>query len=524
MRRTLVLHPFLFALFPILSTYSQNVEQLSPAQTFTSVAILLGFTAIMFPLFALILRSAARAGMLVSLFLFLFFSFGAVHRALWHGEAQVPASGALILLAVWVAILLGGAALIVMIRRGLGEITKILNVVAATLVTFSLVNISIHELGSSTALEDAGSAEPIQLAQTDPPPVEELPDIYYIVLDGYARADILEKVYSYDNSEFLEYLERKGFFVASRSHANYAQTTLSLTSSLNLGYLDDLASQVGSESGDCHPLYRLFDNNVVVQFLKQQGYLIATFPSGYTPTTLDSADVYMGSEQPWNELEIALLMSTPIPWIVISQSQFDPYAPHISRIRYTLEHLAGAAQLESPHFVFAHVVAPHPPFVFDERGNAVQQNRGYTIEDGNRFLELGGTREEYREGYTKQLSFVNAQVMTALDSLLSAQSSRPAIIILQADHGPGLLLDWEHLENTYLPERLSILNAILLPGEDSAGLYDEITPVNTFRLILNRHFGTELELLEDESYFSTPEHPYRFVNVTDKVRSGEFLR
>ena len=82
-------------------------------------------------------------------------------------------------------------------------------------------------------------------------------------------------------------------------------------------------------------------------------------------------------------------------------------------------------------------------------------------------------------------------------------------------------LDWENPENTYFKERLAILNAVHLPGGDSTGLYDEMTPVNTFRLIFNRYFGTELELLEDESYFSLWDRPYEFIDVTEDVRSGE---
>lgn len=524
MKRTFVIHPFLFALFPILFIYAENKEHLSLSQIWTSVVILLGFALIVLLLFTLVLRSAARAGMLLSLFLLLFFSYGVVHRALWEGRTEIPLAYSQMLLIVWAVLFFGGAALVIWIRRGLEEITKILNIMALILVMFSLVNIGLYELRTRSALQGNDNTERIQLAQTRSVQGDELPNIYYIILDGYARADILEELYNYDNSEFLEFLDQKGFSVADESQSNYAQTALSLASSLNLSYLDDVASRVGPESGDRQPLQRMIRSSAAVQFLKQQGYLTVAFPTGYAPTTLDDADVYMDSGLAWNSLEILLLGYTPIPWLVANQSQLNPYAPHIFRIQYALEHLAGTAQLQSPHFVFAHVVAPHPPFVFDEHGNETPQSRGFTIEDGNHFLELGGTREEYVEGYTSQLSFVNDQIMAIVDNLLSYQSSRPAIIILQSDHRPGLLLDWEHSENTYFKERLSILNAVLLPGGDSTSFYAKMTPVNTFRLIFNQYFGTELELLEDESYFSIWERPYEFINVTDAVRSGEPAR
>ena len=56
--------------------------------------------------------------------------------------------------------------------------------------------------------------------------------------------------------------------------------------------------------------------------------------------------------------------------------------------------------------------------------------------------------------------------------------------------------------------------------------YDTITPVNTFRVILNHYFDQRLELLPDESYYSFWDLPYEFVRVTAAVKrdtAGYFL-
>jgi hypothetical protein len=100
-----------------------------------------------------------------------------------------------------------------------------------------------------------------------------------------------------------------------------------------------------------------------------------------------------------------------------------------------------------------------------------------------------------------------------------SQSGDPPVVILQSDHGPGSLLYWEDPEKTYLKERLTTLNAYFLPDARSIQLYDGMTPVNAFRAIFNQYFGTELELLRDESYFSTRSQPYVFMNVTDEVHA-----
>ena len=353
--------------------------------------------------------------------------------------------------------------------------------------------------------------------------MESLPDIYYILLDSYARADTLEEAFGYDNSEFLDFLKQKGFFIADGSLANYTQTDLSLASSLNLNYLDELAAAVGPEARDRRPLEKLIQDNRVVGFLKQQGYTVAGLASGYSATDLKKAEVHVSAARSWNEFEIRLLCSTPIPWLALRESVLDPYEMHRQKILYTLDHIAGTAQLPSPHFVFAHVLAPHAPFVFDGQGNAIQPQGEYDLRAGTLQDGPGPLGDEDPKGYTGQLTFINHKIMSVLDDLLS-QSSQPTIVILQGDHGPGPLLSWDDPNNRYVKERLAILNAYLLPGNGGEDLYEEITPVNTFRMIFNQYLGTELAPLADRSYVSSWERPYSFRDVTEDLRSAATAR
>ena len=105
---------------------------------------------------------------------------------------------------------------------------------------------------------------------------------------------------------------------------------------------------------------------------------------------------------------------------------------------------------------------------------------------------------------------------SVIDSIIS-KSKTPPVIIVQADHGPGSLFNMENLEDTYLKERFSIVEAYYLPGGDHKNLYESITPVNTFRLIFNMYYGTDYDLLEDRNYFSRWSHPYECIDVTEAV-------
>jgi len=132
---------------------------------------------------------------------------------------------------------------------------------------------------------------------------------------------------------------------------------------------------------------------------------------------------------------------------------------------------------------------------------------------------LDPLQKEYRDGYVKQLQFINQKIMAAIEKIIS-NSNEPPIIIIQGDHGPGSLLDWNVSEpiTSALRERMPILNAKYLPAEIRKFLYPGMTPVNSFRIVFKRCFGKSLALLPDKSYFSLPSDPVRWVDVTDRVK------
>lgn len=142
---------------------------------------------------------------------------------------------------------------------------------------------------------------------------------------------------------------------------------------------------------------------------------------------------------------------------------YPSYTTHRQIIQFSFGILPEIARSSGPKFVFAHVVAPHPPFVFDANGNPVNPDYPYTLIDKMRIIMDTKT---YMESYVAQLQFINNQVIKTVDAILS-NSQRPPVIIIQADHGPGLFTNLESSANTCLYERYSILNAYYLPGMQS---------------------------------------------------------
>jgi hypothetical protein len=191
------------------------------------------------------------------------------------------------------------------------------------------------------------------------------------------------------------------------------------------------------------------------------------------------------------------------------------YDWHRQRIQYTLQKLPETSQENQPTFVFAHILAPHPPFVFGPNGETINPPRKYGIHDGSDFMAVAN-REEYLDGYRDQLTYITEATKIAIERIMENSSTQP-VIIIQGDHGPGSLLDHENLEQTHLVERMSILSAYLMPEVDSDLLYTKITPVNSFRLLFNAYLGTNYSLLEDRSYFSTIDQPFQFTDVTKRL-------
>ena len=98
------------------------------------------------------------------------------------------------------------------------------------------------------------------------------------------RADLMKESYGYDIEPFYAQLRKRGFVIPAKSMSNYSQTCMSLSSALNLDYIDDWIREVGEDSQDRSGLRRMLVNSLVWQLLKTYGYQQIAFATGYTAT------------------------------------------------------------------------------------------------------------------------------------------------------------------------------------------------------------------------------------------------
>lgn len=505
MKKSFVIHPFLFALFPILFLYSKNIYQVSFSQALVPSAIVLGFTLLLVSLSGLILRDSKKAGIMVSLFLVLFFSYGHAYELKKIGSFVIDRHR--YLLPIWGIFFTCGVYLIIRTHRDLRNFTNILNVMAFSLVVISFTNIEVYEFKiKGKGQDNRRNTVARKNDKTDLGNSSTLRDIYYIVLDGYASSSTLKDVYNFDNTEFSDYLIGQGFYIASKSHSNYAMTFLSLSSSLNMEYINYLHETLGVESTDRRATYQMIKDSKVMHSLKSRGYKFIHFSSGWGATGGNNNadwDIKCGSESEFLMMLIQTTMLNPLQGYLIGN---DARA----RVLCTFSKLAEVSGIKGPKFVFAHIVCPHPPFLFGANGEPVSET----------VFKMSGDVWQQKENYLNQLIFVSRKVEMLVDEILSKSEVAP-IIILQADHGPASTFvhkdSWNFPTKKMLRERMEIFNAYHLPSDAPRVLYDSITPVNTFRLIFKLYFDADYALLNDQSYFSSYERPYEFSNVTDML-------
>jgi len=350
------------------------------------------------------------------------------------------------------------------------------------------------------------------------------PNIYYFVFDRYPRHDVLEKYFDFQNNSHIDYLRSNGFWVGDESYANYPNTFLSLSSSLNMSYLQFLTDILGDQQADQANVYRqLLQDNQLARFLKSQGYKYVLFGSSWDPFQKKGiADENYNLLADFDEFHLYIYERTLLNAIrgIIEKKQLFTGTERFNKISlnldYRLHRINRQKNQPQPLFVFGHFLLPHPPYVFSPECDS------YTLSTSS--------QQDYESGYLNEIQCAN-RVMRSLISEIQSGSDRPVVIIFQSDEGPFLPLEYFNGDGESVPENSesylihgAILNAVYLPDKDDfskpanyekIGFGPNLSPVNTFRVILNYYFSTNLSILPDKTYFSLDnKRIYNFKEVT----------
>lgn len=531
-KRTLVIHPFLFTLYAVMALFVHNITQIELGELRALLFSTLG-ALVLVVVMRLVLRDAVKAGLVSSGIILLAFSYGHIETLAENWRVGGLVLGQPVLLAtIWLLLLVLWIYGVLKKWRNLNVLSNYLNWVSLILNVFPIYTLIVFQRQSQAVAplipayahytwEESGLAE----IETQPlPEVGARPDIYYIILDAYTRADVLENLYAYNNRAFIEALIERGFYVASASQANYTETILSISSSLNMVHLDSMPDYFWQHAGLNNEWIindvtnYLMDQNQVTTFLKERGYRFVTFESGYAKTILDRADEHLSPPDTpdLNTSEMMfemMLLDTSLGQVYmhLRGGEFAPlqalFDAHRQGVIYTLETMPEVARREGDYFVFAHIVSPHTPFVFGPNGEPISGVDPFTL------MDIHPGKAENIRLYRDQLHYLNQLVLSSIDRILE-NSVTPPIIILQGDHSSKVYSELDPPRDVQMQLLFPILNAYYFPDQGREQLYPAITPVNSFRVLLDYYFGTGLGRLPDRSYrLESAQGRQRFMDV-----------
>jgi len=492
-------YAILFALYPPLALLAHNIVEVEISVAYRSVLVSITIAVILIFVLAGTLKDWSKAGLIVSLLITLFFSYGHVYNYVRNFElAGFLVGRHRFLTLAWALIFFLGLRAILRMPVTNPSLTSGMKMIAVVLVIFPVFQLGKYAYSQWQADQ---KVSPRSVVSPEYAPGNR-PDVYFFILDMYGRSDVLLEEFDYDNSAFLDELEDIGFFVAECSRSNYLFTDLSLASTLNMNYLPALSDELSPERASISVVHKFLADSVVVATFKELGYQTITFETGYEWAELDNVDTfYAFRSKAINSFEELLIRNSFL--LVLDDfgflDRFQLTADERKRdsVLFTLETLRAIPDMAGPKFVFAHIMVPHPAFVFGPDGDLEVVPPRY--KDGEDYY----LKDDFKLGVQNQVAFIDSVIPDIVTNIIE-KSAEPPIIIIQGDHGFRFVSYEQQLKNLsayYFPEPRPELNHYL-------------TPVNDFRIIFRSYFGIDLPEIPDRSYTSEQSH-FDFVETND---------
>ena len=219
------LHPWLFALYPVLFLYTHNMGEVVFLDIVPSLGIVFFIATLLWGAGRIVFRDSGKSAIAVSVIMILFFSYHYIYTMLHNiglrgysiGQWKIGVHTYLLLLCFIIFVIVFWR--IKRTRQTLSQLSNIFNVIAFTLMIIVAVQFFRCSNSFTLTVQPPALQGDMVLAWTPPSDLDPLPDIYFIILDGYSRHDVLKSEFDYDNSSFLDYLQRIGFYGVEKSRS-----------------------------------------------------------------------------------------------------------------------------------------------------------------------------------------------------------------------------------------------------------------------------------------------------------------
>jgi len=513
-----VVGPLLFSIYPVVFLYAHNADILRLHQLARPLLFAALLAGLVYGACGLVLRDQAKSSLAATLFLLMFWNYDFLFKGMnsflslnhWHAFP--------LLLFFYGHLGYGIGAL----RRKafLDHANRAALIMASALIAlnlFTLIPEEVHKRRISAP--PSTHQKPPQSGSA----AKRLPDIYLIILDEYASLDTIQEEWEYDGGPLKEYLIQKGFYIAEKSEHRYSQTLWNMSALLNLKYLTgpvqkedflDFIYEPGKlkdkavfemlshYSGSA--CLEMMNNSLLARFLKQKGYEIVVLEGlsqHYKSFHVSEADRIV-SYQSLNKPDDVFVLDA-FHMELIRKSFLAPFEAFLkidqrvninyTGTQYVFKYLKASARAASrPRFIYAHIMCPHNPIVFDREGKPVLMDP-YQSPDFRRKGRYVLPNKSVNGAYREQYAYVNSEIKNIVARHFKNGNPADEILIIQNDHGP-------RPHEYFLKDRtqpFKAFNAVYFPDGDYADLHESIAPVNTLRVVLNKYFDQHYEMLED---------------------------
>jgi hypothetical protein len=372
-------------------------------------------------------------------------------------------------------------------KKDFSSINKFIQITISILVVWEFVHLVINLIGGK-ANENILFEKTQQESLSPASVTSNRPNIYFIVFDGFTSSRCLQEEFGYNNAELDSFLYKKGFYVVTNSKSNYPITPYSLASTLNFSYLaDSIHNQVMTAKGLLQGIASVSQNRLV-PYLEAKGYTIINHSVFNIINHPALSKVYF-HDLPGNVFVQQTLpgrFSKDILWN-FTYSEKDHSIKTNFLQAYVYDKLNGlrsavAEKSTAPKFVYCHLMLPHEPYLFNKDGTLKLDSPMY------RPLT-------HKKDYVDQLIYTRQVVKDVIKTILEKDTLNK-IVIVEGDHGFRDFGDPNKINRFF-----DNLNAIYFYDKNYSALYDSMTPVNTFRVVLNQYFNEQLKYLKDTSIF-----------------------
>lgn len=462
--------PFLLSFYLVFRLYTANPFEVGFKEIVLLFLLFQVICLAVYLLFYLFLKDHVKTSLITTTVLFFHATYGIARYLLWG--LGIPFLTRLILFLITLLVTIALVYIIIK-SRNLAKALSFTRAFIVILILFSAINLvgnlaSLAEKRTNGMIKSGNTESVSNFAQ------KFGRDIYYMIFDTYMGQRQLKQYYGFDNSDFIQALRDRGFYVVENGRSNYSTTYVSLPATLNMEYM--LHS----------PMYRkdlmnMLWNNKVMELFSDWGFKNNTLTLGvYFPSFAYAENQYRTIFTQFTEETIMQTYSGEIIKRLVYQKNGAKRTPKSFEILYNI------AKDEDYTFTYSHMMIPHPPYYFTPEGKLYKS------------VDLDWLSKTNDDRFLDQYKYLNKKIIAFVDSMLA--SDNPPVMILQGDHGKSAETETPASKHDIYDQELSILNAFYFPDSDYSLLNVNFTSINTFLVLQKKYIDPSIELKEDISY------------------------